>query len=250
MNFTVLTLFPEFVSAFFDHGMILRGIEKGLITGACINIRDFAQDRHKTVDDKPYGGGSGMIMKPETLQAAIVHAKKNQPESKVLLMSPQGTPFNQEKAGDMASKKQGLIFVCGRYEGIDERICTSLIDEEISIGDYVLTGGELAAMTLIDSIARLIPGVLGSCESSKSDSFSGHRLEYAQYTRPEVFEDMEVPQILLSGNHEKIRYWRKKSALQRTFLKRPDLFDKTSPGDEEKQILKQWCRELEKIVRE
>ncbi|MCD4676900.1 MAG: tRNA (guanosine(37)-N1)-methyltransferase TrmD [Desulfobacula sp.] len=250
MDFTVLTLFPELVGSFFKHGMILRGIEKKLIKGHCINIRNFSTDRHNTVDDRPYGGGSGMIMKPEPLQAAILDAKKRTPESQVILMTPQGTRFNQEKARELACCNKGLIFVCGRYEGIDERIYTTLVDEEISIGDYVMTGGELASMVIIDSIARLIPGVLGSCESCQSDSFTDDRLEYAQYTRPENFEGVKVPSVLLSGNHEKIRQWRKKSSLERTFLKRPDLFKKNRLNGEEKKILKQWCRELETFVNE
>ncbi|WP_299977181.1 tRNA (guanosine(37)-N1)-methyltransferase TrmD [Desulfobacula sp.] len=250
MDFTVLTLFPELVGSFFEHGMILRGIEKKLITGHCINIRDFSTDRHNTVDDRPYGGGSGMVMKPEPLQVAILAAKKRTPESPVVLLTPQGTRFNQEKAMALASKNEGLIFVCGRYEGIDERIYATLVDEEISIGDYVMTGGELASMVIIDSIARLIPGVLGSLESSKSDSFTDERLEYAQYTRPEDFEGLKVPDVLLSGNHEKIDQWRKKSSLQHTFLKRPDLFKKTELSAEEKIIIKQWCQELEILVRE
>ncbi|MBU8912089.1 MAG: tRNA (guanosine(37)-N1)-methyltransferase TrmD [Desulfobacterales bacterium] len=250
MDFTVLTLFPELISSFFEHGMMARGIKKKLIAGHCINIRDFSCDRHNTVDDRPYGGGSGMIMKPESLKAAILAAKKRTPDSSVILMTPQGTRFNQGKAMEAALQKKGLIFVCGRYEGIDERIYSTLVDEEISIGDYVMTGGELASMVIIDSITRLIPGVLGSLESSKSDSFTDDRLEYAQYTRPEDFEGLKVPEVLLSGNHEKINQWRKNSSLQRTFLKRPDLFNKTRPTAEEKKIIKQWCQELKILVRE
>lgn len=249
MDFTVLTLFPELMDAFFNHGMILRGIEKKLISGKSINIRDFSNDRHNTVDDRPYGGGSGMIMKPEPLQAAIIKARKETPDSRVILMSPQGKRFNQRTAQNLAADKKGLIFVCGRYEGIDERIYSQWIDDEISIGDYVMTGGELAAMTIIDSVARLVPGVLGSSESSKSDSFSDDRLEYAQYTRPEEFNGQTVPEVLLSGNHEKIRQWRKKSSFMRTFLKRPDLFETTALDAEEKEIVKQWCQELEILVK-
>jgi tRNA (guanine37-N1)-methyltransferase len=250
VDFTVLTLFPELIRSFFEHGMISRGIEKNLITGNAVNIRDFSTDRHHTVDDRPYGGGSGMVMKPEPLQAAVLYARKKVPGSRVVLMTPQGRRFNQRKALEFASQNEGLIFICGRYEGIDERIYTRLVDEEISIGDYVMTGGELASMVIIDSIARLIPGVLGSCESFQSDSFTDDRLEYAQYTRPEVFEGLAVPEVLLSGNHEKIRLWRKRSALERTFLKRPDLFKKKKLSIEEKKILKQWCRELETFVRD
>ncbi len=249
MDFTVLTLFPELLESFFDNGMIARGINKALITCNSINIRDFSTDRHKTVDDKPYGGGSGMIMKPEVLNAAILYAKQKQPDSKVILMSPQGNKFSQSKAKKFTKQCKGLIFVCGRYEGIDERVFAGHIDEEISIGDYVMTGGEVASMVIIDSTARLIPGVLGSCDSYKSDSFSHDRLEYAQYTRPEAFEDFKIPEVLLSGNHEKIRQWRKKSSLQRTFLKRPDLFETTRLDSEEKKILKQWVQELESLIK-
>ena len=248
MDFTVLTLFPELVAAFFGHGMIHRGIERNLIAGKAVNIRDFSCDRHKTVDDRPYGGGSGMVMKPEPLEEAISFAKKRTPEAKVILMTPQGTRFDQKKACEIAEGMKGLIFICGRYEGIDERVYTQLVDEEISIGDYVMTGGELAAMAIIDSVSRMIPGVLGSSASSQSDSFIDDRLEYAQYTRPEVFNDLPVPGVLLSGNHEKIRQWRKRSSLQRTFMKRPDLFETQAPTAEEKKILRQWCRELETLV--
>ncbi|MCP3942280.1 MAG: tRNA (guanosine(37)-N1)-methyltransferase TrmD [Desulfobacteraceae bacterium] len=248
MDFTVLTLFPELVSSFFEHGMIQRGIEAKLITGGCINIRDFSCDRHKTVDDRPYGGGSGMVMKPEPLEAAIAFAKKKTPGAKVILMTPQGTRFDQKKACDLAARKENLIFICGRYEGIDERVYNQHVDEEISIGDYVMTGGELAAMAIIDSVSRMIPGVLGSCASFQSDSFIDDRLEYAQYTRPEIFNNLKVPGVLLSGNHEKIKQWRQTSSLQRTFIKRPDLFKTQVPTTEEKQILRQWCRELTTLV--
>jgi len=249
MDFTVLTLFPELVASFFDHGMIHRGIERGLITGQCVNIRDFSFDRHKTVDDRPYGGGSGMVMKPEPLEAAVLSVRENCPETRVIMMTPQGTKFDQKKACELARDRESLIFICGRYEGIDERVYTQLVDEEISIGDYVMTGGELAAMAIIDSVSRMIPGVLGSCASYQSDSFIDDRLEYAQYTRPEIFNDLSVPGVLLSGNHEKIRQWRKTSSLQRTFIKRPDLFETQPPTSEEKKILRQWCRELETLVK-
>jgi tRNA (guanine37-N1)-methyltransferase len=248
MDFTILTLFPDLVSSFFEHGMISRGIEKDLIQGHCINIRDFSNDRHNTVDDRPYGGGSGMVMKPEPLEAAVKSARKRVPKSRVVLMTPQGTRFNQERAMAFAEQDKGLIFICGRYEGIDERVYTRLVDEEVSIGDYVMTGGELAAMVMMDSIARLIPGVLGSCKSSQSDSFIDDRLEYAQYTRPEEYEGLRVPEVLLSGNHEKIRQWRQKSSLQHTFMKRPDLFEKKKLTGEEKKIIHEWCRELEVLA--
>ncbi len=248
MRFDVLTLFPELVEGFFRHGMIGRAIEKNLISGSSINIRDFSLDRHHTVDDRPYGGGCGMVMKPEPLTAAIRSAMSLNPGSTVILMTPQGRPFDQAKALQLASEKQGLIFVCGRYEGIDERVCDSLIDEEISIGDYVMTGGELAAMVIIDCVARLLPGVLGKDQSSEADSFQDDRLEYAQFTRPFEFEGMRVPEVLLSGDHQKIERWRMASSLKRTFLRRPDLFSKRKLDDKEKQVIDQWRQELEALV--
>lgn len=245
MQFTVLTLFPELVDAFFNHGIIGRALEKELVSGTAVNIRDLAFNRHSSVDDRPYGGGCGMVMTPEPLTAAVRKAKEVSPGAKVILMSPQGTPFDQQKACELASARQGLIFVCGRYEGIDERVFTSCVDEEISIGDYVMTGGELASMVIMDAVIRLIPGVLGGESSAEIDSFQNDRLEYAHYTRPLRYEGMEVPEVLLSGNHEKIRQWRTRSALKRTLLKRPDLFEKKPFSPEEREILKQWCKELE-----
>lgn len=250
MNFTILTLFPEFADSFFCHGIMGRATARDLISLTAKNIRDFSTDRHNTVDDRPYGGGSGMVMKPEPLEAAIESAKQNAPKARVVCLSPQGEPYNQAKACELAGRgeDEGLIFICGRYEGIDERVYSRLVDEEISMGDFVMTGGEVAAMAIIDSVARMIPGVLGSESSSQSDSFTGQRLEHAQYTRPEVYKDMAVPGVLLSGNHEKIRQWRKRSALERTFMKRPDLFEIQAPDGEEKKILRQWCSEIEELI--
>ena len=248
MNFIVLSLFPEFLEAFFDHGMIGRGVEKGLICPVAKNIREFSCDRHNTVDDRPYGGGSGMVMKPEPLEAAIAWAKEKSPGARVVLMTPQGRPFNQEKAIELAGRNEGLILVCGRYEGIDERVVARQVDEEISMGDFVMTGGELSAMAVIDATARMIPGVLGNEGSSQTDSFMDQRLEHAQYTRPETFAGTSVPDVLLSGNHERIRQWRKRSSLERTYIKRPDLFEAHPPTEEEKKILDQWRRELKQII--
>ena len=248
MEFSVLTLFPELVQAFFDHGMISRAINQDLISGRTIQIRNFARDRHHTVDDRPYGGGSGMVMKPEPLAAAITQAKAESPHARVVLMSPQGEPFHQQMALDLARSETALVFVCGRYEGIDERVITRLVDKEISVGDYVMTGGELAAMVVMDAVSRLIPGVLGSSDSYASDSFMDDRLEYAQYTRPKNFMGDTVPEVLLSGDHAKISQWRTRSSLERTFIKRPDLFEKNSPSPQEKVILRQWCKHLEALI--
>ncbi|SLM27944.1 tRNA (guanine-1-)-methyltransferase [Desulfamplus magnetovallimortis] len=247
MKFTVLTLFPEMVDAFFSHGMIARAIENELVKASTVNIRDFAFNRHNSVDDRPYGGGCGMVMRPEPLFAAIHEAKRFSSDSRVILMSPQGAPFDQARAVDMASSSQDFVFVCGRYEGIDERVFLSCVDEELSIGDYVMTGGELAAMVIMDAVIRLVPGVLGGDASAELDSFRNNRLEHAHYTRPSVYNGMSVPDVLLSGNHEKIEKWRQSSSLKRTLLKRPDLFDKRPFSSEEKDILKKWYHEMEQI---
>ena len=222
MNFTVLTIFPEMFSALLGAGVIKRAIERQHISVEPINIRDFAKDRHRTVDDRPYGGGCGMVMKPEPVAEAIRHARKKHPGAYTLLLTPQGRLFNQRVAQELAPCA-GIILVCGRYEGIDERIREHLVDEELSIGDYVLTGGEVAAMVVIDTVSRLIPGTLGSEHSAQEDSFSTGLLEYPQYTRPRSFEEANVPEVLLSGDHGAIRQWRRQTSLIRTILKRPDL---------------------------
>ncbi len=249
MRFTILTLFPEFVSSFFNYGVTGRAFAKGIISGKAIDIREFATDVHGTVDDRPYGGGCGMVMKPDILDRAILSTKERYPGSRVLLMTPKGIPFDQEKARAMARAGEDFIFICGRYEGIDERVCLKHVDEEISMGDFVMTGGELAAMAVMDSVARLVPGVLGGQESAKFDSFSNHRLEHDHYTRPFEFDREKVPDVLLSGNHGKIRKWRMRSSLVATFIKRPDLFKAEDLDKEEKIILKELCRELERLVK-
>jgi tRNA (guanine37-N1)-methyltransferase len=248
MEFTVLTLFPELIDAFFNHGMISRAIRQKIIRAQTIQIRDFATDRHHTVDDRPYGGGSGMIMKPGPLADAITLAKTRSPAATVVLMTPQGEPFHQQMALDLARNETSLIFVCGRYEGIDERIITRFADREISVGDYVMTGGELACMVVMDAVSRLIPGVLGSPDSYESDSFMADRLEHAQYTRPETFMGDTVPEVLLSGDHGRVQTWRTCSALARTFINRPDLLAKRGPDPEEKALLAQWHKTLTALL--
>ncbi|MCP4160289.1 MAG: tRNA (guanosine(37)-N1)-methyltransferase TrmD [Deltaproteobacteria bacterium] len=246
MNFTVLTIFPEMMDAFWQNGMIKRAIENKIIAGSSVNIRDFANGKHRATDDKPYGGGSGMVMKPEPLTYAIKKVREDNPDSKVISLSPQGKSLNKEIVRQLSHEK-GLIFVCGRYEGLDERIYP-LIDEEISIGDYVLTGGELAAMVVIDSVARFVPGVLGSFDSAENDTFENGLVEHAHYTRPPEFNGAKVPEVLLSGNHKNIDEWRLETSLKRTFLKRPDLLEKRIFSDQEKEILKSWCKNIEKII--
>jgi len=247
MNFMVLTIFPEMFNPFWEHGIIKRAIDRNKILASVINIRDFAEGKHRITDDRPYGGGCGMIMKPEPLAGAIQAATKKAPLAKRILLTPQGRRFDQGVARELASF-DGIVFVCGRYEGVDERICHNLIDDELSIGDYVLTGGELAAMVIIDAVTRLIPGVLGGKDSAEKDSFSGSVLKYAQYTRPRTFEGIDVPEVLLSGNHKKIEKSRLESSLIRTFLKRRDLLENRRLSTEEIKILEKWCRDIEKII--
>ena len=248
MNFAVLTIFPEMFDLFWSHGIVRRAIENKKIFTDTVNIRKFAVDRHKSTDDRPYGGGCGMVMKPGPLAAAIRSAKIKNPASQTILLTPQGRNFDQNLASDLASFNN-LILVCGRYEGVDERICDTLIDFEISIGDYVLTGGELAAMVIIDAVTRLLPDTLGGVDSAEKDSFSDTLLEHAHYTRPGTFEAVDVPEVLLSGNHKAIEQWRLESSLIRTFLKRPDLLEKKQLDSVEIDILKKWCFNIEKIIR-
>jgi tRNA (guanine37-N1)-methyltransferase len=247
MNFVVLTIFPEMFEPFWEHGIIRRAIDQNKITASAVNIRTFANGKHRVTDDRPYGGGCGMVMKPEPLARAIRAAADGSPLSKTILLTPQGQRFDQDMAGELASFA-GINLVCGRYEGVDERICHDLIDYEISIGDYVLTGGELAAMVIIDTVTRLIPGALGGTDSAEKDSFSDSLLEHAHYTRPRIFEGIEVPEVLLSGNHGEIEKWRLESSLIRTFLKRRDLLENRHLSTQEIEVLKKWCLDIEKII--
>jgi len=247
MLFTVLTIFPEMFDSFWNHGIIRRAIEHNKIFVSAVNTRDYAADRHQVTDDRPYGGGSGMVMKPEPLAAAIRDASNTLTGAKTVLLTPQGRVFNQKMARELAAS-DGLILVCGRYEGVDERICHDLIDYEISIGDYVLTGGELAAMIVIDAVTRLIPGALGGEDAAEKDSFSDGLLEHAHYTRPGNFEGQEVPEVLLSGHHQEIEKWRLESSMMRTLLKRPDLLQEKNLNRQERDVLKKWRLEIEKIL--
>ncbi len=233
MRIDILTLFPEMFSSPFSESIIDRARKNGLLDINTKNIRDFAADKHQQVDDYPYGGGAGMVMKVDVLSQAIRSVKSDR--ARVIYMSPQGKRLCQETVVRLA-REEKLVLVCGHYEGIDERVMP-LIDEEISIGDYILTGGELGAMVLVDAVARLIPGVLGDDSSSQEESFSVGLLEYPHYTRPRFFEDMEVPEVLLSGHHEEIRRWRRKLSLLRTLLKRPDLLLNRDYDNEERLLL-------------
>ncbi len=247
MDFTVLTIFPEMVEAYFSEGMIRKAIDAEIVSAVAINIRDYANGKHRITDDKLYGGGCGMVMKPEPLAGAIDAVKKKKTGLRVVYLTPQGRPFDQAVAQEL-SETEGLIFVCGRYEGVDERICQQYIDDEISIGDYVLTGGELAAMVVVDAVVRLIPGVLGGEDSAEKETFAKGLVEHAQYTRPPSFNGLDVPAVLLSGNHAAIEQWRLETSLIRTFLKRPDLLKERVFRKEEKIILRKWCQKIEKII--
>lgn len=238
----VVSLFPGMFDAVTEYGVTGRAVKKELLSLEFWNPRDFATDKHRTVDDRPYGGGPGMLMKVQPLRDAILAAKeKAGPDAKVIYMSPQGRPLDQEGVREL-SQRDRMVIVAGRYEGIDERVVETLIDEEWSIGDYVLSGGELAALTLIDSVSRLVPGVLGHENSAEEDSFSDGLLDCPHYTRPEQVDDLEVPDVLLSGNHEAIRRWRLQQSLGRTWLRRPDLLEKVDLDDERQALLEEFIR--------
>ncbi len=247
MQILVLTLFPGMFDAFWSHGIMRKAVEQGNITAAALNIRDFTSDRHQVTDDRPYGGGSGMVMKPEPLAAAIRAAQALAPAARTVLMSPQGRVFHQGVAREMASLP-AIILVCGRYEGVDDRLGRDLISDELSIGDYVLTGGEVAAMAVSDAVTRLIPGVLGGEDSAERDSFSNGLLEHPHYTRPPVFEGAEVPDVLRTGHHRNIERWRLESSLLRTFVNRPDLLQERPLTAEEADILRRWQADLGKLL--
>lgn len=237
MKCDVLTLFPDIINAYLKESILKRAREKGLLEVKVYNIRDFTSDKHKTADDYPFGGGPGMVLKPEPVFNAIDFLKKDNEQRRVILLSPQGKPFNQSLAEEFSREKLRLVFICGRYEGIDERVKISLIDEEVSIGDYVLTGGELAALVIIDASARLIKGALGDERSTEEESFSWGLLDYPHYTRPREFRGLSVPDILVSGNHKEIWLWRRKEAIKKTLKARPDLLKEMQLTDEDKKIL-------------
>ena len=241
MRFDVVTLFPEMVRAMLGQGVTGRALTRGLAELHLWNPRDYTRDVHRTVDDRPYGGGPGMVMKVEPLRAAIRAAKEAAPGQRVAYMTPQGRRLDQREMRQLA-ERPGLTLLAGRYEGIDERVIDHYVDEEWSIGDYVLSGGELPALVLMDAVMRLVPGVLGAAESAEQDSYMDGLLDCPHYTRPESFEGVDVPPVLLSGNHEAIRRWRLKESLGRTWLRRPDLLERKALSDEEKILLNEFIR--------
>ncbi len=239
MNFDILTIFPDFFDSPLKQSISGKAIERGHISVSVHNIRDFAVEKHSTTDDAPYGGGPGMVMKPGPIVGSLkgIKAERGRSEELIILTSPRGTPFSQAMAKEFSNKKR-ITIVCGRYEGVDERV-VEFIDMEVSSGDYVLTGGEITALTIVDAVSRFIPGVLGSSESATKDSFSDGLLEYPQYTRPEVFETEGVPEVLLSGNHEEIKRWRRAESLKRTLCSRPELLETADLTKEDVEILSQ-----------
>ncbi len=239
MKFDVLTLFPEMFEPL-KQSIIKRASEKKLIDINLVNIRDFSEDKHNKVDDTPYGGGAGMLMKPDVVDRAYNSVKSE--NAKVIYLTPQGKTLNQKIVKDL-SKQEHLILLCGHYEGIDQRVLDKIVDEEISIGDYVLTGGELPAMVLIDSVSRYVEGVLSN-ESTDEESFSNGLLEYPQYTRPEVFDNVKVPDVLISGHHEIIRKWRRERSLENTFKKRPEMLENIELTKNEKDYIEKLKKEV------
>ncbi len=244
-NFDVITLFPKAFELIKNFGVITRALEKNLVDVNLYDLREYGEGSYRQVDDKPYGGGAGMVLKPEPIFRAVQHLTEQTASSpRVILMCPQGERFTQKKAEEL-SKEEHLIFICGHYEGYDERIRENLITDEISIGDFVLTGGELGAMVVTDSVVRLLPEVLGNEDSAVKDSFSSGLLEHPHYTRPADYEGMKVPEVLLSGNHAKIEDWRMKESLRRTYMRRPDLLDEIELNDQQLKWLKEFKNNIE-----
>lgn len=237
MLFEIITIFPEIFDAYFSEGILKRAVQSGIVNVRVHNLRDYTTDRHRSVDDYPYGGGPGMVIKPEPFCRAVDSIKRDGVETCTIMLTPQGRIFNQELARELSNEKRRLLFLCGRYEGIDERVRESLVDKEISIGDYVLTGGELPALVIIDSIVRLLPGALGDEHSAVEESFSWGILDYPHYTRPPEHEGLKVPDVLLSGNHKDIASWRRKEALRRTMRRKPELLQKVSLTEEDHKLI-------------
>lgn len=238
MRFDILSIFPEMFPFLIDYGIVGRAVERGKIQINVVNIRDFAEGPHLMTDDRPFGGGDGMVMKPEPIFRSLESIPKVKGKRKVVLLTPQGQLFDQSIAQSLSTLQQ-IILICGRYEGVDERVRSRYVNMEISIGDYILTGGELPAMIVVEAVSRLIPGILGGERSHIEESFEDCLLEYPQYTRPRVFKGDEVPSVLLSGDHKKIRLWRRAQSIKRTLEKRPDLLERANLSEIDKAILEE-----------
>ena len=243
IRFDILSLFPEMFESALNHSILKRAREKGMVEIHLHNIRDYAENKHRMTDDTPYGGGGGMVMKVEPIDRALESIVPSRDNALVVLLTPQGETLNQKIAEEMSLYFQ-IVLICGRYEGVDERVRAYLIDREISIGDFVLTGGELSSMVVVDAVTRLIPGVLGNYDSASCDSFSSGLLEYPHYTRPGSYRGWQVPEVLLSGDHRKIEAWRRKESLKRTYLRRPDLLKKIELSDEDRKTLEDIEKDL------
>lgn len=241
MRFDIITIFPQIFGSVFSAGIIKKALERDLVEIHIHNLRDYALDKHRQVDDRPYGGGEGMVLKPEPLFAAVenIRADEKQP---VYLLSPQGRRFDY-RLGEELAKQSQIILICGRYEGVDERVIEYLITEEISVGDFVLTGGESAAIVVVEAVSRFVPGVVGKMDSVKHDSFAQGFLDFPQYTRPRVFKGMRVPGVLFSGDHQKIAQWRRKKSIEKTWLRRPDMLERQDLSLEDGKILEEIQRE-------
>ena len=246
MKFDLVTIFPRMVEAALAEGVVSRGIANGVLDVSVVDLRDHTTDRHRSVDDVPYGGGPGMVMKPEPLVRAVedLRRRRGTPDA-VILLSPQGTRFTQAEAGRL-SRLRHIVLLCGRYEGMDERVPELVGAEEISLGDFVVSGGELPAMIILDAVSRLVPGVVGDEQSVAEDSFARGLLDYPHYTRPAEFAGLKVPDVLLSGHHAEVRRWRRKTALARTLDRRPDLIERASLDDEDKALLEEILKERTK----
>jgi tRNA (guanine37-N1)-methyltransferase len=241
MRFDIITIFPEMFASVFSGGIIKKALERGMVTIAVHDLRDYTEDRHRQVDDRPFGGLEGMVLKPEPIFRAV-EAVREDAASRVYLLSPQGRRLDAALAGELASERQ-VVLVCGRYEGVDERVVDHLVDGEISIGDYVLSGGELAAAVVVDAAARFVPGVVGKEDSVKNESFAGGILDFPQYTRPREFRGLKVPQVLFSGDHKRIERWRRKKALEKTVRLRPDLVARNTLTPEDRRLLEDISKE-------
>jgi tRNA (guanine37-N1)-methyltransferase len=243
MRFDRVTIFPEIFRGVFEFGIIRRAVEAGLVEINVRDLRDYTHDRHHQVDDRPFGGGAGMVMKPGPLFRAVEHVTHGSPGANVVMLSPQGRLFGQREAEEFAGREH-LVLICGRYEGVDERVVERVATDEISIGDYVLSGGEIPAMVVIDAVARLVPGALGSAESARQDSFADGLLDYPHYTRPAEYRGLKVPEVLISGHHGEIERWRRRKAIEKTLRRRPDLIRARALSDDERREIEQVLNEI------
>lgn len=245
MRFDIITIFPELFGGVFEFGIIRRAVEAGLIEINLHDLRDYTFDRHRQVDDRPFGGGAGMVMKPEPLFRAIEAVTHNAGQARVVMLSPQGRLFTQQVAEEFARREQ-VVLICGRYEGVDERVVDRLAGDEISIGDVVLSGGEIPAMVVVDAVTRLIPGALGSNESAERDSFADGLLDYPHYTRPAEYRGLKVPDVLVSGHHGEIEKWRRRKAMEKTLSRRPDLLERRALSADERRLIEEILRDMDK----